>query len=131
MYMGMNPQLVNFFPIVLEWVENQHYSIFLSFFFCFEFVNYALQALMLMLTGIMLEMSRECWSVLGKDLNTKKFFHIVWRQSFGAYRLVTFIYRGKNFVIKYEGCFKNGNTDCSVLEHVEHDRPEVIIVIFK
>ncbi|XP_040988479.1 uncharacterized protein LOC121236053 [Juglans microcarpa x Juglans regia] len=33
---------------------------------------------------------------------------------------------GKNFVIKYEGCFKNGNFDCFVLEHVEHDRPEVL-----
>ncbi|CAN4127700.1 unnamed protein product [Withania somnifera] len=33
---------------------------------------------------------------------------------------------GKNFVIKYEGSFKNGNSDCLVLEHVEHDRPEVL-----
>ncbi|XP_020534291.1 uncharacterized protein LOC105632339 isoform X2 [Jatropha curcas] len=33
---------------------------------------------------------------------------------------------GKNFVIKYEGCFKSGNSDCFVLEHVEHDRPEVL-----
>lgn len=33
---------------------------------------------------------------------------------------------GKNFVIKYEGSFKNGNFDCLVLEHVEHDRPEVL-----
>ncbi|KAJ4847994.1 hypothetical protein Tsubulata_035864 [Turnera subulata] len=33
---------------------------------------------------------------------------------------------GKNFVIKYEGCLKSGNTDCFVLEHVEHDRPEVL-----
>ena len=28
-------------------------------------------------------------------------------------------------MIKYEGCFKNGDSDCFVLEHVEHDRPEV------
>ncbi|KAI9087046.1 hypothetical protein K1719_031007 [Acacia pycnantha] len=33
---------------------------------------------------------------------------------------------GKNFIIKYEGSFKNGNSDCFVLEHVEHDRPEVL-----
>ncbi|KAG8662314.1 hypothetical protein MANES_01G087300v8 [Manihot esculenta] len=33
---------------------------------------------------------------------------------------------GKNFVIKYEGCIKSGNSDCFVLEHVEHDRPEVL-----
>ncbi|XP_031387415.1 uncharacterized protein LOC116200699 [Punica granatum] len=33
---------------------------------------------------------------------------------------------GKNFIIKYEGCFKSGNADCFVLEHVEHDRPEVL-----
>jgi cell division control protein 7 len=35
-------------------------------------------------------------------------------------------FRGKDFVVKYEGCFKNGNSDCFVLEHVEHDRSEVI-----
>ncbi|KAL1834752.1 hypothetical protein ACET3Z_004403 [Daucus carota] len=33
---------------------------------------------------------------------------------------------GKNFVIKYEGSFKYGNAHCLVLEHVEHDRPEVL-----
>ncbi|VFQ70516.1 unnamed protein product [Cuscuta campestris] len=33
---------------------------------------------------------------------------------------------GKNFVIKYEGSFKEGNSDCVVLEHVEHDRPDVL-----
>ncbi|KAA8526014.1 hypothetical protein F0562_007886 [Nyssa sinensis] len=33
---------------------------------------------------------------------------------------------GKNFVIKYEGSFKSGNSDCLVLEHVDHDRPEVL-----
>ncbi|CAN4078065.1 unnamed protein product [Withania somnifera] len=33
---------------------------------------------------------------------------------------------GKNFIIKYEGSFKNGSSDCLVLEHVEHDRPEVL-----
>lgn len=36
-------------------------------------------------------------------------------------------FRGKNFVIKYEGSFKSGNSHCLVLEHVAHDRPEVII----
>ncbi|XP_058222138.1 uncharacterized protein LOC131332092 [Rhododendron vialii] len=33
---------------------------------------------------------------------------------------------GKNYVIKYEGSFKNENSECLVLEHVEHDRPEVL-----
>ncbi|CAK7356278.1 unnamed protein product [Dovyalis caffra] len=33
---------------------------------------------------------------------------------------------GKNFVIKYEGCLKNQNSDCFVLEYVEHDKPEVL-----
>ncbi|CAL5436775.1 unnamed protein product [Camellia sinensis] len=33
---------------------------------------------------------------------------------------------GKNFVIKYEGSFKSGNSECLVLEHVHHDRPEVL-----
>ncbi|KAL3610355.1 hypothetical protein D5086_001375 [Populus alba] len=33
---------------------------------------------------------------------------------------------GKNFVIKFEGCLKNQNSDCLVLEYVEHDRPEVL-----
>ncbi|KAJ8444330.1 hypothetical protein Cgig2_019888 [Carnegiea gigantea] len=33
---------------------------------------------------------------------------------------------GRNFVIKYEGSFNNGYSDCFVLEHVEHDRPEVL-----
>ncbi|XWS38641.1 hypothetical protein CRYUN_Cryun19dG0148300 [Craigia yunnanensis] len=33
---------------------------------------------------------------------------------------------GRNFVIKYEGCFKSANSDCFVLEYVEHDRPEVL-----
>ncbi|XP_074337972.1 uncharacterized protein LOC141675156 isoform X2 [Apium graveolens] len=33
---------------------------------------------------------------------------------------------GRNFVIKYEGSFKYGNAHCLVLEHVEHDRPEVL-----
>ncbi|KAI3453457.1 hypothetical protein Pfo_010120 [Paulownia fortunei] len=34
--------------------------------------------------------------------------------------------RGKNFVIKYEGSFKSGSADCLVLQHVEHDRPEIL-----
>ncbi|CAL5359743.1 unnamed protein product [Camellia sinensis] len=33
---------------------------------------------------------------------------------------------GKNFVIKYEGSFKSGNSECLVLEHVHHDRPQVL-----
>ncbi|KAL0296319.1 UNVERIFIED_CONTAM: Cell division cycle 7-related protein kinase [Sesamum radiatum] len=33
---------------------------------------------------------------------------------------------GKNFVIKYEGSFRSGSADCLVLEHVEHDRPEIL-----
>ncbi|KAK7277174.1 hypothetical protein RIF29_18325 [Crotalaria pallida] len=33
---------------------------------------------------------------------------------------------GKNFIIKFEGSFKSGSSDCFVLEHVEHDRPEVL-----
>ncbi|KAL5061482.1 hypothetical protein RYX36_023219 [Vicia faba] len=33
---------------------------------------------------------------------------------------------GKNFIIKFEGSFKSGNNDCFVLEHVEHERPEVL-----
>lgn len=36
--------------------------------------------------------------------------------------------RGKNFVIKYEGSFKSGSADCLVLQHVQHDRPEVFII---
>ncbi|CAN6486737.1 unnamed protein product [Victoria cruziana] len=33
---------------------------------------------------------------------------------------------GRNFVIKYEGSCKTGNSECLVLEYVEHDRPEVL-----
>ncbi|XP_073001559.1 uncharacterized protein [Typha latifolia] len=33
---------------------------------------------------------------------------------------------GRNFVIKYEGSFKTVDSECFVLEHVEHDRPEVL-----
>ncbi|XP_014515189.2 probable serine/threonine-protein kinase cdc7 isoform X2 [Vigna radiata var. radiata] len=33
---------------------------------------------------------------------------------------------GKNFIIRYEGSVKNDNTECFVLEHVEHERPEVL-----
>ncbi|KAK6920392.1 Protein kinase domain [Dillenia turbinata] len=33
---------------------------------------------------------------------------------------------GKNFIIKYEDFFKSGNSECFVLEHVDHDRPEVL-----
>ncbi|KAE9445276.1 hypothetical protein C3L33_22827, partial [Rhododendron williamsianum] len=34
---------------------------------------------------------------------------------------------GKNFIIKYEGSFKSGKSECLVLEHVEHDRPEGVV----
>ncbi|KAM0934236.1 putative protein kinase Group-Pl-2 family [Dioscorea sansibarensis] len=33
---------------------------------------------------------------------------------------------GRNFVIKFEGSFRNGDAECFVLEHVEHDRPEIL-----
>ncbi|GAB4834635.1 hypothetical protein Ancab_032898 [Ancistrocladus abbreviatus] len=33
---------------------------------------------------------------------------------------------GRNYVIKYEGSIKSGNVDCFILEHVQHDRPEVL-----
>ncbi|XP_022156976.1 uncharacterized protein LOC111023802 isoform X2 [Momordica charantia] len=33
---------------------------------------------------------------------------------------------GRNFIIKYEGSFSSGNSECFILEHVEHDRPEVL-----
>nr|XP_023896576.1 uncharacterized protein LOC112008481 [Quercus suber] len=33
---------------------------------------------------------------------------------------------GRNFIIKFEGSFQSGNNDCFVLEHVQHDRPEVL-----
>ncbi|KAJ0106350.1 hypothetical protein Patl1_18379 [Pistacia atlantica] len=33
---------------------------------------------------------------------------------------------GKSFIIKYQGCFKSGDSDCLVLEHVKHDRPEIL-----
>ncbi|XP_022933036.1 serine/threonine-protein kinase RIM15-like isoform X2 [Cucurbita moschata] len=33
---------------------------------------------------------------------------------------------GRNFIIKYEGSFSSGNNECLILEHVEHDRPEVL-----
>lgn len=43
-------------------------------------------------------------------------------------QVISFLFRGKNFIIKYEGCFKSGDSDCFVLEHFEHDRPEVIFL---
>ncbi|KAH1106457.1 hypothetical protein J1N35_010225 [Gossypium stocksii] len=33
---------------------------------------------------------------------------------------------GRNFVIRYEGCIKSANSDCFVLQYVEHDRPEML-----
>ncbi|XP_022959608.1 uncharacterized protein LOC111460633 [Cucurbita moschata] len=33
---------------------------------------------------------------------------------------------GRNFIIKCEGSFSSGNSECLMLEHVEHDRPEVL-----
>ncbi|XP_010434742.1 PREDICTED: probable serine/threonine-protein kinase cdc7 isoform X2 [Camelina sativa] len=31
---------------------------------------------------------------------------------------------GKNCIIKHEGCLKNGDSDCIILEHLEHDRSD-------
>ncbi|KAL9817821.1 putative protein kinase Group-Pl-2 family [Arabidopsis thaliana] len=31
---------------------------------------------------------------------------------------------GKNCIIKHQGCLKNGDSDCIILEHLEHDRPD-------
>lgn len=47
------------------------------------------------------------------------------------YAIDFFLIRGKNFIIKYQGCIKSGDSVCLVLEHVEHDRPEVIFKFFK
>ncbi|CAN1333808.1 Cell division cycle 7-related protein kinase [Linum perenne] len=33
---------------------------------------------------------------------------------------------GRNFIIRYEGSFTSEDSECFVLEHVEHDRPEVL-----
>lgn len=33
---------------------------------------------------------------------------------------------GRNYVIKHEGSFKFGQSECSVLEHFSHDRPEAL-----
>ncbi|KAA8515837.1 hypothetical protein F0562_018552 [Nyssa sinensis] len=33
---------------------------------------------------------------------------------------------GSNFIIKYEGSFKNANHECFILEYFEHDCPEVL-----
>ncbi|GMJ15081.1 hypothetical protein like AT4G16970 [Hibiscus trionum] len=33
---------------------------------------------------------------------------------------------GRNFIIRYEGCVRRENSDCFVLQYVEHDRPEVL-----
>ncbi|MED6143812.1 hypothetical protein PIB30_009312 [Stylosanthes scabra] len=33
---------------------------------------------------------------------------------------------GRSFIIKFEGSFKSGSNDCFVLEHIEHDKPEVL-----
>ncbi|KAE8792889.1 Peptide methionine sulfoxide reductase A4, chloroplastic [Hordeum vulgare] len=33
---------------------------------------------------------------------------------------------GKSFVIRYEGCLRSGELDCFILEHVKHDRPEIL-----
>ncbi|XVF10909.1 hypothetical protein REPUB_Repub07fG0224000 [Reevesia pubescens] len=33
---------------------------------------------------------------------------------------------GRNFIIRYEGSIKSADTDCFVLQYVEHDRPEVL-----
>ncbi|KAL4353662.1 hypothetical protein GQ457_06G037500 [Hibiscus cannabinus] len=33
---------------------------------------------------------------------------------------------GRNFIIRYEGCIRSENSDCFVLQYVEHSRPEVL-----
>ncbi|KAE8693899.1 Kinase superfamily protein, putative isoform 2 [Hibiscus syriacus] len=33
---------------------------------------------------------------------------------------------GRNFIIRCEGCIRSENSDCFVLQYVEHDRPEVL-----
>ncbi|XP_019088026.1 PREDICTED: cell division cycle 7-related protein kinase-like isoform X2 [Camelina sativa] len=33
---------------------------------------------------------------------------------------------GKNCIIKHEGCLKNGDSDCIILEHLAHDRPDLL-----
>lgn len=33
---------------------------------------------------------------------------------------------GRHFIIKYEGSFTSGTGECFILEHIEHDRPEVL-----
>ncbi|CAN1259190.1 Probable serine/threonine-protein kinase cdc7 [Linum perenne] len=33
---------------------------------------------------------------------------------------------GRNCIIRYEGCFKSETSECFVLEHIDHDRPEVL-----
>ncbi|CAI0534989.1 unnamed protein product [Linum tenue] len=33
---------------------------------------------------------------------------------------------GRNYIIRYEGHFKSENSLCFVLEHIEHDKPEVL-----
>ncbi|KAK8703206.1 hypothetical protein V6N13_021532 [Hibiscus sabdariffa] len=33
---------------------------------------------------------------------------------------------GRNFIIRYEECVRSENSDCFVLQYVEHDRPEVL-----
>ena len=90
----------------------------------------ALQALTVMLIGAMLTMNRRCWSDLGMDfmkVHLNKLHCIFQPTNCDLICKLFFLFRGKNFVIKYEGCFSNGDSDCFVLEHVEHDRPEVII----
>lgn len=35
-------------------------------------------------------------------------------------------FHGKKFIIKYEGSFKYNECDCLILQHIEHDKPEVL-----
>nr|XP_023906283.1 uncharacterized protein LOC112018010 [Quercus suber] len=37
---------------------------------------------------------------------------------------------GRNFIIKFEGSFQSGNSNSFVLEHVQHDRPEILKTSF-
>eukprot|EP01018_Ginkgo_biloba_P035131 Gb_34622 [translate_table: standard] len=33
---------------------------------------------------------------------------------------------GKHYIIKYEGVFKHNDCDCLILQHVEHEKPEIL-----
>lgn len=72
-------------------------------------------------------MSGVCLSGLGKYL-TYATMLLIFKLRGMLILLFNFSWcRGKNFIIKFEGSFKSGSSDCFVLEHVVHDRPEVTV----